>query len=134
LDQATRLLEQAVQLKPDYANAYFNLADIAKEVKKEPQQLAYLDKTLTLIKQDDPQYEKIKVEADALRKKLGDAASAAAAEQSATPSATPKPTATPRPQTIEATESATPRVTTPVNLSEDAGIASASAIPEVPQE
>lgn len=134
LDQATRLLEQAVQLKPDYANAYFNLADIAKEVKKEPQQLAYLDKTLTLIKQDDPQYEKIKVEADALRKKLGDAASAAAAEKSATPSATPKPTATPRPQTIEATESATPRVNTPVSLTDDAGIASASAIPEVPEE
>lgn len=134
LDQATRLLEQAVQLKPDYANAYFNLADIAKEVKKEPQQLAYLDKTLTLIKQDDPQYEKIKVEADALRKKLGDAASAAAAEKTATPSATPRPTATPKPQTIEATTSATPKVNTPVTLTDDAGIASASAIPDVPQE
>ncbi len=133
LDQATRLLEQAVQLKPDYANAYFNLADIAKEVKKEPQQLAYLDKTLTLIKQDDPQYEKIKVEADALRKKLGDAASAAAT-QTATPSATPKPTATPRPQAIEATQSATPKVNTPVSLTDDAGIASASAIPDVPEE
>lgn len=134
LDQATRLLEQAVQLKPDYANAYFNLADVAKEVKKEPQQLAYLDKTLSLIKQDDPQYEKIKVEADALRKKLGDAASAAAAEQTATPSATPRPTATPRPQAIEATQSATPKVNTPVSLTDDAGIASASAIPEVPEE
>lgn len=138
LDQAQRFFEQAAQLKPDYANAYFNLADIAKAQDKKELQLSYLSKTLSLIKTTDENYGKLKEQVDALTKELGDKAKAIQAEQqanTATPSATPRPGASPAPsQKLETVTPATSSGRAQVDLPEDSGVASPSAIPEVPQQ
>ncbi len=139
LDQAQRFFEQTAQLKPDYANAYFNLADIAKTQGKKEQQLSYLSKTLSLIKSSDENYEKIKEQVDALTKELGDKAKAAQGQpKSATQSAvqsTPRPTASPLPaQKLETIQTATSSGKSQVDLPPDSGVASPSAIPDVPNQ
>jgi tetratricopeptide (TPR) repeat protein len=138
LDQAQRFFEQAAQLKPDYANAYFNLADVAKAQDKKEQQLTYLSKTLSLIKTSDEGYGKLKEQVDALTQELGDKAKAIQAEQqakTATVSATPRPAASPAPsQKLETVTTATSSGRTQVDLPNDSGVASPSAIPDVPQE
>lgn len=136
IDQAQRFFEQTVQLKPDYANAWFNLADIAKIQGKKEQELTYLSKTLSLIKTSDENYPKIKAQVDALTKELGDKAKAATDKtQAATPSATPRPSASPAPsQKLETIEPATSSGKTQVELSKDSGVASPSAIPDVPKQ
>lgn len=134
-DSAQRLFEQAAQLKGDYANAYFNLADIAKGANKPDQEYVYLQRTLQLIKTSDPQYQVVKDRSDALAKQLGDKAKAAQdaaasqqqtqqrPQQSASPSATLRPISTPKPATSSAK----------IELPPDAGIASGSAVPDVPK-
>lgn len=100
-DQASRLFEQAAQLKPDYANAYFNMASIAETLNHKDQQLALLKKTLSLMDTKDPQYNQMKEIVEKLDKEV--AAMAPKDNKSATPSATPK---------------ATPAATTSANLRE----------------
>ncbi len=143
LDQTVRLLQQAIELKPDYANAYFNLSDIAREQGNKITQLALLEKTLTLIPTTSPDYEAVKKQIDALRPEV-DALKAQAADRqkqaAATASATQtQPTPTPAPvvsneATRLATPSATPATQTELPLSDDQGIASSSAIPDIPRE
>lgn len=127
IDQASKLLEQAIALKADYANAYFNLADIAKELSQEPQELALLQKTISLISADDKQAQEIQKRIDVLTPRVAEQ-QAKAAQQASSPAnggagATPRPT--PRP---------TPLASPTVNLAPDSGIATGSALPEVPNQ
>ncbi len=125
-DQASRLFEQAAQLKPDYANAYFNMASIAQSLDHKDQQLALLKKTLSLLDPKDPQYAQVK---DIVDKLDTEVQAAAKDSKTGTPTATPRPTATPVPADATATSSAKAKI----ELPPDAGIASNSAsVPPVP--
>ncbi len=69
-EKATRQFENAVSLKPDYANAYYNLSAAYRE--KEMYQEAYnaMEKVVNLVKSDSADYQKAKNELEALAKEL----------------------------------------------------------------
>lgn len=69
-DSATLQFQYAINLKPDFANGYYNLASAYRE--QEKYQLAYnaMQVVLNLIPIDSPDYQKAKNEADELAKKL----------------------------------------------------------------
>lgn len=129
-EQASKLFEQSAQLKADYANAYFNMADIARELKRPEQEFALLRRTMELMRPTDPQYGQVKDQVEKLRKELEAKAKEEQAKSPETPAASPRPSATPTPtpRAENSTSSARPRLDLPSN----AGIASPSAVPEVP--
>lgn len=131
-DQASRLFEQAAQLKPDYANAYFNMASIAESLDHKDQQLALLKKTLSLLDAKDPQYNQVKDIVDKLDKEVAAMASKDGSK-TATPSATPKPTPVATTSANLKDTSASASAKPKLELPADAGIATPSAsVPPVP--
>lgn len=112
-DQALKVFEQAVTLKPDFANAYYNMADIYKAKGEKQNQYALLTKVLTLLPQDQAEYAKVKADTDALAEDIkADLAKQEAAKPKEKAAETPvetkvKATATPAP-----TPTATPAATT----------------------
>lgn len=79
-DEAQNIFRIAVELKPDYANAWYNLAAAYREAQKYPQAYQAMQQTLALIPVDSEDWQKAKNELDELAKKL------------------PSPTPTPSPQ------------------------------------
>jgi tetratricopeptide (TPR) repeat protein len=69
-DQAIRLYQQSSELKPDWANAYYNLANAYKQKKEYATAFDYLRKTLTLVKADSADYVKAQAELEELSKLL----------------------------------------------------------------
>jgi tetratricopeptide (TPR) repeat protein len=120
-DQAIKLFDQAVQLKPDYANAYYNLADIYQKKGDKQNQLVMLTQTLSLLKPDNQDYDRVKKEAEDLQRQLQ--AESQKPVSSAKPKAIPAPTPTPEASTIPS----------PINLPSDAGL-QPGTVPEVPQQ
>ncbi|MGB9706994.1 MAG: tetratricopeptide repeat protein, partial [Microgenomates group bacterium] len=80
-DEAQKVFRVAVELKPDYANGWYNLAAAYREDKKYPQAYQAMQQTLALVPADSPDWQKAKSELDELAKKL--------------PSPTPTPTGAP---------------------------------------
>lgn len=80
-DDAQRQFQIAVNLKPDYANAYYNLGH-ALEAKGDLQNaLVQYEAVRTLVAQEPENVKKITGEIDALTKKIGSEAQAAPQEQ-----------------------------------------------------
>lgn len=106
--QAVQQLEKTVQLKPDWANAYYNLANAYRQNKQFQQAYDAYQQTLVLLPSGDD-YSKVKLEQDDVKKAL-DAATQAAAQQTQAKQAVLAPTPTPRPtpQTVELAPSPSP--------------------------
>jgi len=79
-DEAQKIFRVAVELKPDYANGWYNLAAAYREDKKYPQAYQAMQQTLFLVPADSTDWQKAKEELDEIAKKL--------------PSPTPSPTVT----------------------------------------
>ncbi|PIS13756.1 hypothetical protein COT65_02465 [Candidatus Shapirobacteria bacterium CG09_land_8_20_14_0_10_47_13] len=77
-DQATRLFEQAVDLKPDFPNAHYNLASALREKKDYAQALAQMEVVLTLVDPSSGDFQKATEEANQLREKVKETQPAAA--------------------------------------------------------
>jgi len=77
-DEAQKIFRVAVDLKPDYANGWYNLAIAYREDQKYQQAYQAMKQTLALIPADSADWQKAKQELDELAKKL--------------PSPTPTPT------------------------------------------
>lgn len=114
-DQALKLFEQAVQLKSDYANAYFNMADIYKKKGDKQSEFAMLQATLSLITPEQNGYQTVKSRYDELQAELAKPES----DKKAAPTPTPKPTPSPTPE---------------VTLSGDSGLTPTGSVPEVPAQ
>jgi tetratricopeptide (TPR) repeat protein len=69
-DQAIRMYQQAAELKPDWANAYYNLAAAHKQKKELAQAYDYLRQVLRLVPQDSADYTKAQAEIEELAKVL----------------------------------------------------------------
>lgn len=69
-DQAIRLYQQAAELKPDWANAYYNLAAAHKQKKELAQAFDYLRQVMRLVPQDSADYTKAQGELEELAKQL----------------------------------------------------------------
>lgn len=68
---AIRLLEQAVSLKPDYANAYYNLANAYLKDNNLEASIDAYDKVLSLVEPGTPDYTKALTEQNQVREQLG---------------------------------------------------------------
>ncbi len=66
--QATRIFEQAVNLKPDWANAHYNLAAAYKASQQYPLALQQMQAVLQLIEIDSPDYQLVQGEITELQK------------------------------------------------------------------
>lgn len=110
-EMALQLFQQATQLKPDYANAYFNMADIYKKKGDKVNELAMLQITLSLITAEQSGYQNVKSRIDELQ-----------GEAKAKTQTAPKPSPSPSP-TVS-------KVTLP---SESGPSVPDTTIPEVPQ-
>lgn len=114
-EAATRQFQNAVDLKPDYANGYYNLSAAYRE--REMYQEAYLamQAVLNILPADSPDYQKAKNELDELAGKLP-------APKEATPSEEEK-----APVLTEPSPLPSPVIKPPIELPEEAA-------PEIPEE
>ena len=80
-DEAQKLFEQAVTLKPDWANAHYNLAWTLDRKKDYAGAVAQMQTVLTLINQktNKPDYDQAKKDLETFKKQLGDEQKAKAA-------------------------------------------------------
>lgn len=85
-DDAIRQFQIAINLKQDYANAYYNLGHAYEAKKDLPNALAAYQVVANLVDKDQASVKKIKAEIDALNKKI---ANGTTADQTASPSAQP---------------------------------------------
>lgn len=115
-EAAVRQFQNAVDLKPDYTNGYYNLAVAYRE--QEKYQLAYeaMQIVLNLLPIDSPDYQKAKDEADELAKKLP------SPEEVAPPGAEEREAVLTEPSPLPS-----PAIQPPIELPEEAG-------PEIPKE
>ena len=101
---ARDLFRTAVNLKPDWPNAYYNLSAALAELGDYPSAAAAMERTLTLVSFDSNDYQTAKTELDKLREKL------------------PKPTETPavapagQPETLAPAVTPGPRLPSPLPL------------------
>lgn len=69
-DQAVFQFQNAISFKPDYANAYYNLAAAYQKLEKYPEAYQAMQSTLSLVPVNSEDWQKAKSELDALEKKL----------------------------------------------------------------
>lgn len=92
--------KQAIALKPDFANAYYNLSFAYKQLKQYPQAFAAMQNVVSLIGSDGQEADKAKQELEELRKLVPEAAqtaTAAAARAKDAQLSRPNPTPSPKP-------------------------------------
>lgn len=92
-NQAVTYFLQATNLKPDYVNAYYNLANTLKEAGAYADAKIAYETTLSLVKIDSADYQKVAAELEEVKKKLPPPAAATPATQPATLSTPQKPSA-----------------------------------------
>lgn len=92
-DQAIRLFEQTIDLKPDFPNAHYNLAAALREKKEYEPALAQMEVVLTLVDPSSGDFQKATEEANQLREKVKAAKpeTAKSPETLAAPSPIPSP-------------------------------------------
>jgi tetratricopeptide (TPR) repeat protein len=97
-DQAIRLYQQSSELKPDWANAYYNLSSAYRQKKDLNTAFDYLRQSLSLVPQDSADYAKAQAELEELSQQLGDTQPAAEPAQVELAAPTPAPTLNPQTQ------------------------------------
>ncbi len=110
-DQAARAFEAAVNLKPDYANAWYSWAWSLKKQNKLAPAVAKLQQAVQLVKIGSPDYKKAKKELEKWQKALGkqvkqQTKSAAKTKQLSLPTPIPSPKITP----IQLSKEAAPQI------------------------
>ncbi len=103
-DQALRLFEQAVALKPDWANAYYNLAWAAYNTQDYQRAVLEMQNVLNLLdpKQAKADYERAQKDLEEFKKKLEETGQATGSATTPTPTPTPSQLSLPTPApTIE---------------------------------
>ncbi|HUS60371.1 MAG TPA: tetratricopeptide repeat protein [Nevskiaceae bacterium] len=109
-DAAVRQFQIAVDLKPDFANGYYNLAAAYREQEKYPEAHQAMQLVLNFIPFDSADYQKAKDELDELAKKL---------PVEATPA--PQPTPKPEEELTKPEPLPSPIIEPPIELPEEAG-------------
>lgn len=69
-DGASRQFQMSIDLKPDYANGYYNLAAAYREQKKYLEAYQTMQITVNLVPSNSPDWQKAKIELDDLAKKI----------------------------------------------------------------
>ena len=91
-EQAIRFFQQAAELKPNWANAFYNLATVYKGKKDQQAALTYLTRAVALLEPDSADYVKAQEELNQLRESLNlEAAEATPSGQLTTPEPLPSP-------------------------------------------
>lgn len=103
-DGAIRIFQQAVDLKPDLANAHYNLSVAYREKGELNNALTAMQAVVQLIDKSSPDYDKAKSELEELQKKVGSAS---------TPTPTPSNAAS---QLSQPQPLPTPKVNPPIEL------------------
>lgn len=109
-DAAVRQFQIAVDLKPDFANGYYNLAVAYREQEKYPEAYNAMQLVLNFIPFDSADYQKAKDELDQLAEKL---------PVETTPA--PQPTPKPEEELTEPEPLPSPVIEPPIELPEEAG-------------
>jgi tetratricopeptide (TPR) repeat protein len=78
--------QTAIQLKPDYPNAYYNLAKLLEMAKDYENSYIVMQKAISLLGPDNPNLGQANVELEAIKAKVPKATPAPSAKPSATPS------------------------------------------------
>jgi len=73
-DEAIRLFEQTVALKPDFANGYYNLASALREKGDFERAVSAMQQTVSLVKTDSDDWKKATSELEALKKRVAEKA------------------------------------------------------------
>ncbi len=120
-EAATRQFENAVNLKPDYANGLYNLAATYRERKMYQEAYLAMQAAVNLVPADSADYQKAKDEMDELAEKL---------PTEATPSAE-RPPAKPEEGLTEPQPIPSPIIEPPIELPEEAGPALPAGRPEI---
>jgi len=117
-DNALQQVILATQLKPDFANAYYNLAHLFELKGDLANRKALLEKTLTLVATDSADFIKVTSELDLVTKQLEASASGKILPQiSPTPGPTPGKTASTS-STLTSPDLISPLLPTPLELKE----------------
>lgn len=109
-DQAIRLYQQSAELKPNWANAYYNLSAAHQQKEELPQAFDYLRQVLSLVDPDTADYAKAQGEIEVLAEKLNvPEEDALVIEKPQGELQTPEPIPSPNPETqVELPENAGP--------------------------
>jgi tetratricopeptide (TPR) repeat protein len=83
-DEAVQQFQLAVQIKPDFANAHYNLSAAYREKGDFEKAVNAMESALSLVPADSADYQKASDELEALKKKLGEKAAATAEQPSET--------------------------------------------------
>jgi cytochrome c-type biogenesis protein CcmH/NrfG len=102
-DEATRQFENAVALKPDFANAHYNFSAALKEKKDWVRATQEMETVISLVPADSGDFQKAKDELAALQKKISEE------QKIATPSAQPETLTKPLP-------APSPKISPPLTL------------------
>jgi tetratricopeptide (TPR) repeat protein len=97
-DQAIRLYQQAAELKPDWANAYFNLSAAHKQKGELTQAFDYMRQVLTLVDPETADYSKAQEELESLADALNVPEDEVPVSQPLTELNTPEPIPTTSPE------------------------------------
>ncbi len=110
-DQAERIFQAAVNLKPDWANGWYNWAWSLKQQKKLAAAVQRLKQAVSLVDVNSPDYQKAKKELEEWQKLLGkktkETSKAAKPKQLSLPTPVPSPVVTP----IQLSREAAPQIT-----------------------
>ncbi len=109
-DEAIRQFQLAVQIKPDFANAHYNLSAAYREKGDFEKAVNAMESALSLVPTDSTDYQKANEELEALKKKLGEKA-AATAEQPSETLQPPQPLPTGIEPPLELPEEVEPEIT-----------------------
>lgn len=115
-ESATRQFQNAVELKPDYANGYYNLAAAYRERKMYQEAYLAMQNVLNLIPLDSDDYQRAKSELDELAQKLPTPEEVTPTEEEAETPVLTEPSPLP-----------SPKIQPPIELPEEAA-------PEIPEE
>ena len=86
VDNAIQSYEQAINVRPKYASAHYNLATALRQKGDNPARVVFeLQNTNTLLPEDSPDKARIEKELQEAQKKLDEATSAATQKQQTTP-------------------------------------------------
>ena len=124
-DEAIRFFQQAIDVKPDFANGYYNLSAAYREKGDFQKAHEAMQITLNLVPSNSEDYNKARTELDDLAKKIPVKEATQAAE------AKPQPEERPEAPLIEPQPYPSPVITPPIELPEEQAAPDISPAPQV---
>lgn len=90
-NRAQNEFQTAITLKPDFPNAYYNLAKLQETIKDYSNAIISMQKTISLLGPDNPDLSKANAELDAIKAKVPKPSTSPVSKESATPSLNTSP-------------------------------------------